>query len=314
MNTTKSSDANSSADGERLVCVVQHPVAQQSYEAIDLEQLVSVIWRRRWRIFIATAAITIAAVGYALLATPYYRAEAVLMARDPKTGFGVSSQLSQFAGLAGLAGINVGSASTQEPLGVLRSKGFARRFIEQNQLLGILGEDSTPLSGKEIRGEVASLDVREAAERFMDSVLEVIDDKRSGLVVVAVTWKDPEVAATWANLLVRQLNDEMRMRALGESQNNIRFLSDQLRNTDVVAIQEAISRVLESEMQKSTFASGNAEYAFRVVDSAEPPHRRVKPKRTLIVLLSCLAGLMLSVFVAAIADPFRRLADAVRNS
>lgn len=314
MSTTKSPDANSSADGERLVCVVQHPVAQQSYEAIDLEQLVSVIWRRRWRIFIATAAITLAAVGYALLATPYYRAEAVLMARDPKTGFGVSSQLSQFAGLAGLAGINVGSASTQEPLGVLRSKGFARRFIEQNQLLGVLEEESTPLSGKEIGGEIAGLDARDAAERFMDSVLEVIDDKRSGLVVVAVTWKDPEVAATWANLLVRQLNDEMRMRALGESQNNIRFLSEQLRNTDVVAIREAISRVLEAEMQKSTFASGNAEYAFRVVDSAEPPLRRVKPKRTLIVLLSSIAGLMLAVFVAVIADPFRRLADAARNS
>lgn len=314
MSTTKSPDAKSSADGERLVCVVQQPVAQQSYEAIDLEQLVRVIWRRRWRIFIATAAITLAAVGYALLATPYYRAEAVLMARDPKTGFGVSAQLSQFAGLAGLAGINVGSASTQEPLGVLRSKGFARRFIEQNQLLGVLEEESTPLSGKEIGREAASLDVRDAADRFMDSVLAVIDDKRSGLVVVAVTWKDPAVAATWANLLVRQLNDEMRMRALGESQSNIRFLSEQLRNTDVVAIREAISRVLEAEMQKSTFASGTAEYSFRVVDSAEPPVRRVKPKRTLIVLLSCMAGLILSVFVAVIADPLRRVADATRSS
>jgi len=288
-------------------------VSEPRSPELDLVQLVRVI-RKRWRwIAGVTAAFTVLGVAYALMSTPYYRAEAVLLPRDKNATSGLSGQLSQFAGLAGLAGISVGSTDKQEPLGVLRSRGFARRFIEENNLLGVLVGDSRPTAILMTGNPDASNDIRRVVDRFSRTVMAVSEDKKSGLVVLSITWKDPELAAAWANKIVKQVNDEMRRRALQESEANIRYLQAQLAKTDVVSIRQSISSILETEMQKAMLAQGTAEYAFRVIDPAVPPALRARPKRALIVLLGLSAGLVFSILVALLAGPAARLAAAARH-
>ena len=44
----------------------------------------------------------------------------------------------------------------------------------------------------------------------------VDEDKKSGLITLSITWKDPQVAANWANDLVKQLNEQLREQAIDE--------------------------------------------------------------------------------------------------
>jgi uncharacterized protein involved in exopolysaccharide biosynthesis len=97
----------------------------------------------------------------------------------------------------------------------------------------------------------------------------------------------------------------MKVRALDESGRNIDYLREQLRKTDSVHLQEAISRLLEVEMQKVMLAQGADQYSFRVIDEAQPPVRRERPKRTIIVLFALVGSFFLAALLAIALDPLR---------
>ena len=126
--------------------------------------------------------------------------------------------------------------------------------------------------------------------------------RATGLVTLSIEWGDPELAAAWANLLAVRLNDRMRQRALAEAETNVKYLRHEFENTSIVALQQSISGLMESEMQKLMLARGNSEYAFRIIDRAEVPRGKSKPRVTLIVAVATFFGGMLSGFVALVRD------------
>jgi uncharacterized protein involved in exopolysaccharide biosynthesis len=132
--------------------------------------------------------------------------------------------------------------------------------------------------------------VRDAVKFFDENVRGVYEDARTGLVTLSVEWKDPSIAAEWANILVKRLNERMRGRALAEAEANVTFLQSEMGSTSIVSLQQSIGRLLEGELQKLMLARGNEEFAFRVIDKAEPPKRRSKPKRALLVILATVLG------------------------
>jgi LPS O-antigen subunit length determinant protein (WzzB/FepE family) len=75
--------------------------------------------------------------------------------------------------------------------------------------------------------------------------------------------------------------------------------------TSIVTLQQAIARLLESELQKVMLARGNEEFAFRIIDSAFPPKERVRPQRALLAVLGTLMGGMVSVFSIFLANALR---------
>jgi uncharacterized protein involved in exopolysaccharide biosynthesis len=269
---------------------------------IDLLLLARVVWRRRWLVAAFVACATGAAVAYALLATQWYRAEAVLIARESRAGSGLAAQLAQFGGLSELAGIGLGQSDKQEPIAVLRSKGFARRFIEQNKLADALAEGSRGLFSFSADRQ----DLRKTVDWFVRSVLFVREDKKTGLVTIAVEWKDANQAAEWANRIASQLNREMQARALEESARNTAYLREQLRSTDSVYLQQVVARLLETEMQTTMMAQGTDQYSFRIVDEAQPPVRRERPRRTLIVLLAFVGSFLVAAAGVVLVDSTSR--------
>jgi uncharacterized protein involved in exopolysaccharide biosynthesis len=141
-----------------------------------------------------------------------------------------------------------------------------------------------------------SLDVRDAL-RVFDHLYAVNDDKKTGLVTLSIRWRDPARAASLANAMVKMLNDRLRAQALADSQRNVDFLQKEMAATSVVSLQQSMGRVLEGEMQKLMLARGNEEFAFKVIDRATPPKLRESPKRSLIAIVSLLAGGFLGVLV-----------------
>jgi uncharacterized protein involved in exopolysaccharide biosynthesis len=275
-----------------------NPVQGPYDDEIDLWELWETIWSGRWLIVAITSVFTLGGVTYALLAQEWYSASVVLSPSDKKGGGGA---LAQFGGLASLAGISLPGAGQGEPVAVLKSKDFARVFITDQNLMPVLFDGADFSKRKP--------DIRDAVAAF-DGIRSVSEDKKSGLVTLSVRWKDPDTAAEWANLLVKRLNDRLRTQAEAESERNVAFLQREIAATSVVSLQQSMGRVLEGEMQKLMLARGNEEFAFKVIDRATPPKQRDAPKRTLIALVSLLAGgflSLLAVFVRkAIANRPKR--------
>lgn len=305
MNESTLQDLQSGHRISGQVLYVLEPARIGSAEAdgFDFVDAFRAVWRAKWWIALSTFLITAVVSAYVLLAQEWWQAEAVLISREGKSG--LSAQLGQFGGLADLAGINLGTSNKQEPLGVLRSRGFVTRFIEANDLVGMFG-DSPGFIASRMNPDRSWPDLRLVAERFSRDVLSVGEDKRSGLITISIKWTDPDIAARWANAIVVQVNEEMRARAMEEGQRNIEYLRSQLDSTTTISVQQSIARLLETEIQKVMLAKGTNEYAFRVVDAAQPPVKRAWPKRTLFVLLGAMAGFVFSTVVTIAWRPVRR--------
>jgi uncharacterized protein involved in exopolysaccharide biosynthesis len=272
----------------------QNSLPQAYDDEIDLWELWDTVWSGRWLIIAITSLFAIGGVTYALLAKPMFQADVVMVAAEKKS---LPSSLGQLGSLASLAGVSISGGGDREPMAVLQSKGFARDFITEQNLMPELLKGLAPADGD-------SLDVRDAL-RVFDHLYAVNDDKKTGLVTLSIRWREPARAASLANAMVKMLNDRLRGQALADSQRNVDFLQKEMAATSVVSLQQSMGRVLEGEMQKLMLARGNEQFAFKIIDPATPPKHRFSPKRTFIVLVATLIGGILSLLVVFLRKAIR---------
>lgn len=281
--------------GERIICVVARDVLSLERQDAGSGALTASIWKGRWVILAFVLGFATLATVYALVASAWYTAEVVLTPAGTKNGqgLGLSSQLQDVGLLAGLAGsIGLGGSRTAEPIAVLKSRDLARKFIEEQGLLHVLlAEKWDARAGRWKESDPRRQpDIRDAIEYFDKAIMQVTEDKKTGLVTVAIRWKDATVAASWANRIVDLLNEQMSSRALTEGEANVAFLQKELATTAIVEVKQPLSRLLETELQKVMIARGDKQYAFRIIDHADVPKLRSWPKRRVIVALGILAG------------------------
>lgn len=270
-------------------------------DEIDLLELWDILIEKwRW-IVLGTGLSAAVAVAVALLMTPIYRSEVVLVSADDTGGKGgVSALAAQFGGLADLAGVNMGAGGGRsEAIALLKSNILKAEFVTDNKLMPILFDDDWDATAKKwtVDDPKKVPTINRAVELLTKSVVSINEDKKTGVITLAVEWKDRALAAAWANELVHRGNEKLRTRAIEEAQRTVDFLQQELKKTSVVEIQQAIYRLLEANYKTVSIANAREQYAFKVVDPAVPAdeNRRAKPKRKLIVLLGTLAGGFLSV-------------------
>ena len=275
-----------------------------SGDRISVRQVWRILWRGKTTIIAATVIFAMASVAYALLAKEIYRADALLAPANEQSSPMIGSQL---GGLAALAGVNIGEESGVEALAVLKSREFARAFIEQYDLLPVFFEDDWDADQKrwQVDDPADAPDIRDGVKYFHESILKVSEERSTGLVTLAVEWTDADVAAEWANTLVRRLNDRLRERALQEAETNVTYLQSEMASSNLVTLQESIGRLLESELQQLMLAKGNEEFAFKILDPAVSPKRRVRPKRALTVVVGTILGGLLGVFAVLVVNVSR---------
>lgn len=280
---------------ERIVYVIpDRAILASTDDEISLRELWRILWRGKWIIIAVTALFATGSVAYALLATEWYRAEVLLAPVEQRSTPTLGGQL---GGLVALAGVSVGGGDSAESLAVLRSKDFARAFIEEFQLMPVLfADDWDPeLNSWRAGDDDDAPDIRDGVRYFRESILKAQESLDTGLVTMSVEWTDPVIAAKWAETLVRRLNDRLRERALQEAETNVAYLQSEVAQTSLVTLQQSIGRLLEGELQKLMLARGNAEFAFRVVDAPEVPKERVRPKRTMIAIAGTMLGGILGI-------------------
>ena len=211
-------------------------------------------------------------------------------------------------GLAAMAGISIPSDSNIERvLATMKTRKFLKKFTMNKNLLPIIFSDYWDQSSN-------SWILEEGQDEFMiddgigplQSSIEFEIDK-SGLITLSISWKDPEVAADWANDLVKQLNEQLREQAIADSQKRIGYLEQELAKTTLQDMRTVLYNLLESEKQKAMLANVNEDFALEVIDPAVAPGTRVKPNRKSIVALGGFCGGFLGIFAIFFGQFLRKL-------
>lgn len=263
---------------------------------ITLDAMFAEAWRTKWVIAACSVLFAGIAAAAAFVITPKYRAEIVVIpVKVDDARSALSSMIGQFGGLASLAGVSLGGGSNKdEYLQYLRSNTFTARFIEDEQLLPVLFADRWDAAGKrwDVQDPADVPTLADGVREFNRTVRAVQEERRTGIVTLTVVWKDREMAARWANLLVERANRDLRERAIREAQKSIDYLDSELAKTSVIELRQAIYRLVENQIKTVMFANARPEYAFKVIDPAVAPDADdvVRPKKLAMTLLGGILG------------------------
>lgn len=269
--------------------------AEARAHEINLVAVLKVLWRYKFFVAGVSFLFGLLAVYLALTATEIFRAEIVVNdAHDNDTGSKLlSGSLGGLASLAGLGGL-ANSDISQEAQATLNSYRLPAEFIRRRGIAGQLTAGT---------GRDAS--IWQATKQFREQVLSVDQDKLTGITTIGIEWKDPTVAAQWANDYVALANELMRSRAMLEAGRNVAYLEKELAKTNVLEMRQALYDLIESQTKTLMLANGKLEYAFTVVDPAVPPELRVRPKRALMVLTGLVLGGVLGSALALVFNAWR---------
>jgi len=278
------------------------PSEELPTSGIAAGELSSVLWQGRYWIIAITLIITgIVAVASFTIAPRYDATVLLLPASDqdsPDRMAGLGGAISQLGGIASLAGLSsAGGTFKVEAVATLESEALTERYIEQQNLLPILYSDKWDATRKQWKStkpkDIPTL--WKASRYFRDHVRTVVENAKTGLVSMTITWRDPVEAAKWANELVAMTNDYLRTRAVNEAERNVAFLQEQARQNNVIPVQEAIASLTEAQLRKVMIARSREEYALKVLDPARVPERKSFPQPSVWIPAAFFIGLFLGV-------------------
>lgn len=287
--------------------VMIEPASSTAENDLDLIELIRTLLLAWKTIVSATILCTVAAIVYALKVPEAFKAEA-LLAPVQKEQTRSSSPFSQFGGLAAIAGIPIsGDSEVGQVIATLKSGKFLQAFIERNKLLSALFEDVWDSENQTwlVKSEKDQPSIQKGIA-LLKSILSVAEDKKNGLITLSIIWKDPDVAAQWANDLVDQLNEQLRNRAIADSKKRIGYLEQELAKTTLQDMRSVLYNLLESEKQKAMLANVNEDFALKVIDPAVVPESRAQPNRRLIVLSGGAIGVLFGFFAVFFMQFFRK--------
>lgn len=202
-------------------------------ESITLVDLAATIWRQKWLVIIITAAAAVLSVLYSLSKPNIYTATSTLLPIS-----GSTSALSQYAGLAAMAGVSLPGASSADPTvkiqAILNSRELATKVMNELDLIPKLIKEPEKL--KTISPLSAAL------QTFQKNVFSVSVDTKTSVIKVSAKTKDPELSARIVNTAIDLLQQDLANRVLTASGKNIVVLEQQ------AAEQEKKVRELQNKM------------------------------------------------------------------
>jgi uncharacterized protein involved in exopolysaccharide biosynthesis len=245
----------------------------------------------------------VAGIAASYLFTPVFRADALLVPSDEVLGLNQNS-MGGLGGLASLVGLGGMGNRASESLAVLKSRALTSAYIQANDLLPIIFYDRWDSSAhkwkSDRKDQIPTLE--DAYEAFDKSIRLVVENRKTGLIAVSVTWRDPKLAKQWVDGLVNSANDLLRREAIERSTTNLEYLQKVLDKTSVVTMRDTIAKLVESELKKQMMATGNKDYAFRIVDPAVIPEHKVAPKRSIFALFGAAFGSLIWISLVAFRD------------
>ncbi|HWR11836.1 MAG TPA: Wzz/FepE/Etk N-terminal domain-containing protein [Rectinemataceae bacterium] len=187
-------------------------------DEVSLVDLAATLWRRKMLIVAFTAAAAVLSVVYALMQPNMFTASATML---PISGSS-SSMLSQYAGLAAMAGVSLPSGSSANSVvkieAILKSRSFAENLVAEMNLVPLLIEHPEKIKMGTPLG---------IAVRALQGMLTVSTDTKTSVMKIVVKTKSATLSSAIANGALDMIQKDLAARVLSSSGKNIILLEQQ---------------------------------------------------------------------------------------
>ena len=284
-------------------------------DEIDLRELFHVLWDKIFYIGAITSIFSLISIIYALMLPNIYQSQAVMMPMEANQG--MSGMLGQYSGMASLAGISLPSESgskAQEAIARIQSlEFFSNSFLPQiklenlmavkkwNQASNTLTYDASAFNSesgqwvRKVKPPTSTIPSSQKAYKQYQEIMSVSEDKKTSFVTLSVEHKSPVIAQQWVEIMMDQIDQVMRDQDRQTALQSIAYLNSLAPTVNYEEISKALASLQQEQMKRLMMVEANENYIFKVLDSPIVPEMKVKPQRSLIVILGTMLGMMLSV-------------------
>jgi uncharacterized protein involved in exopolysaccharide biosynthesis len=262
-----------------------HQDFAQDEDEISLLDLATVIVENLKLLILGPLAAGLLALGISFLITPTFTAKTTMIPPGQSSGGGAAALLGQLGGLGALAGTSIKSPVDQY-LAYLESNTLRDELIEKFKLR-----------------ERYEAKYQQSARNALKANVKAVADKKSGLITIEVSDKDPQFAANLANASVQALSHLIGELALKEAKFKRELLEKQIseatqKSYQSAFVREAVIQSLIREYETARLDERKENPFLAQVDVAEVPELKAKPKKALIAVVTTLAtGFLLLLFV-----------------
>jgi len=283
-------------------------------EEIDLIAIISVLWKGKKLISSLTIFAAVSSIIFSLLLTNMYRSESVLQSRTSQDSGG----LSQFSGLASMAGISLptaGGDGAVEVMAIIKSREFVKHLVTFEDILASLMavKDYDPSSRKlsydknsydsETKSWIQPSNKARSYPSYIDAhevylgMMSISKDTKTGLINISVEHRSPVFAKEFLDLIIQEANALKRNKDIATTDRALSYLKEQLSQTVGARIKDSINMLIESQLETRMMANIHEEYSLIKIEPPFIPENRFFPKRSIICILGTLIGMMLSVMI-----------------
>lgn len=198
----------------------ENELEKKGSDEITLLDLVATLWRRKWLIIAVTSLAAALSALYALMQPNLYSATSTLLTLSGSS----SSSLSQYAGLASLAGVSLPGASASDPTvklqAILKSRTFAEKLVADMDLIPSLFPKTEKMK--------SAISTDAATRKVQNDVLSITVDSKTSLTKISAKTRNPVLSRDIANKAVDLIQEELKARTLSSSGKNILLLEKQV--------------------------------------------------------------------------------------
>ena len=316
-----------------------------------LSYLVMLLKNRR-KIYLITGIVTLLGLIYALLASPWYEAQVKIL--PPTRDSSKLNMYSGLASLVGINFLGFGYDKQVQYPEIIESNFVLDKILENKFKTGLYEKPvslfqfwDTSIDSSEDNWKHELFE--KSKKRLRSEYIGTSIDKKSSILTLSVSApKDPMLASEMANFIIKQIDiynkyfrknkardqSDFISKGLAEAQENmdnsmqaLQTFMEKNKNTGSPEKKLLLERLqTEMEVQKSIYLELRKQLEIAkieeiketetldILEYAQIPVFKIKPKRIVIVLFSMITGFLLSLIYIPLSDSIMSFLERLKNT
>lgn len=280
---------------------------------ISIIDIVEVFLSKKLLIISITSFVAVVSIIIVLFIDNIYKSETTL---SPVDSSNKSLANSSLGGIASMAGINLGSGSSDKvevSIEFLKSRKF------HNHLLSFPGVLPKLMASKSfdrkkgilifnsdiyISSTNSWLDKKKPsalkAHQVILNQLKVSKNPDTGIVRISFQHISPVFAKEFLDLVLREFNTLSAAKDLDEIKKSLLYLNKKYAQSDFIEIKSSINKIIEQQMKNQMLIKSREYYIFDIIDPPFTPEEKFEPNRSQIVIFMTLFGAFSSLLFVLI--------------
>ena len=285
-------------------------------ESITFLDIFKILLEKKVFILFLTTLFGAISIIYSLSLSNYYQSSALVKVASSESSQNNSSLISQYSGIASLAGIDIGSSNNLNNADLvieqIKSKDFTRHLIKTDSSLiqniiaakgfnfsdgNIIYDENLFKNNKWIRDNKSGNHTPtyiEANQKLLSDILKVSKNEKNGLIRISVEHYSPVFAESFLNFIIAEINSINKSRDQLSAKSSIEYLENIASKSQVASVQSAISSLIENQIKKLLLSDVKKFYTIEPIDSPFLPEIKAGPQRSLICIMITLLGFIFS--------------------